>query len=245
MPRAGKGRGRARRPPRRGDAGPAARAARGGRRARGARRRARPGRAAARAARRGGARGPRARARASAGRRGEARRRRPSSSRTRRASPTRCWPASARAGAFSLTRVINATGVVLHTNLGRALLSPLAVERLAVVAGGYSNLEMDIAQKERGSRYAHVDGLLRRLTGAEGSLVVNNCASAVLLALETPRAGQGGHRLARRADRDRRRVPHPRHHAPLGRGAARGGRHQPDASQGLRRAPSAPTRGCS
>ncbi len=95
-----------------------------------------------------------------------------------------------RAGAFSLARVINATGVVLHTNLGRALLSPLALERLAAVAGAYSNLEMDIARKERGSRYAHVDGLLRRLTGAEGSLVVNNCASAVLLALESLAKGK-------------------------------------------------------
>ena len=95
-----------------------------------------------------------------------------------------------RAGVFSLTRVINATGVVLHTNLGRALLSSLAIERLGVVAGGYSNLEMDIARKERGSRYSHVDALLRRLTGAEGSLVVNNCASAVLLALETLARGK-------------------------------------------------------
>ena len=95
-----------------------------------------------------------------------------------------------RAGAFSLARVINATGVVLHTNLGRAVLSPLALERLAAVAGSYSNLEMDIARKERGSRYAHVDGLLRRLTGAEGSLVVNNCASAVLLALESLARGK-------------------------------------------------------
>jgi L-seryl-tRNA(Ser) seleniumtransferase len=95
-----------------------------------------------------------------------------------------------RAGAFSLTRVINATGVVLHTNLGRALLSPLALERLAAVAGAYSNLEMDVARKERGSRYSHVDALLRRLTGAESSLVVNNCASAVLLALETLARGK-------------------------------------------------------
>jgi L-seryl-tRNA(Ser) seleniumtransferase len=96
----------------------------------------------------------------------------------------------ARSGAFSLRPVINATGVVLHTNLGRALLSPLAVERLAQVAGHYTNLELDIATKERGSRYAHVEGLLRRLTGAEDALVVNNNAAAVLLALETVAHGK-------------------------------------------------------
>jgi L-seryl-tRNA(Ser) seleniumtransferase len=88
-------------------------------------------------------------------------------------------------GAFSLAPIINGTGVVLHTNLGRALLSPLAQERLLGVAGTYSNLEMDLARKERGSRYAHVAGLLRRLTGAPASLVVNNNAAAVLLALES------------------------------------------------------------
>jgi L-seryl-tRNA(Ser) seleniumtransferase len=96
----------------------------------------------------------------------------------------------ARAGAFSLAPVINATGVVLHTNLGRALLSPLARERLLSAAAAYSNLEMDIARKERGSRYVHLEGLLRRLTGAPASLVVNNCASAVLLALETLARGK-------------------------------------------------------
>jgi L-seryl-tRNA(Ser) seleniumtransferase len=88
-------------------------------------------------------------------------------------------------GAFSLRPVVNATGVVLHTNLGRALLSPLALERLARVGEAYSNLELDVATKERGSRYAHVEDLLRRLTGAEDALVVNNNAAAVLLALET------------------------------------------------------------
>jgi L-seryl-tRNA(Ser) seleniumtransferase len=91
----------------------------------------------------------------------------------------------ARGGAFSLAPVINATGVVLHTNLGRALLSPLARERLVSAAQAYSNLEMDVAKKERGSRYSHLEGLLRRLTGAPASIVVNNCAAAVLLALET------------------------------------------------------------
>jgi L-seryl-tRNA(Ser) seleniumtransferase len=93
-------------------------------------------------------------------------------------------------GVFSLASVINATGVVLHTNLGRALLSSLAQARLHEVAAAYSNLEMDLARKERGSRYAHVDGLLQRLSGAEAALVVNNCAAAVLLALETLARGQ-------------------------------------------------------
>jgi L-seryl-tRNA(Ser) seleniumtransferase len=90
-----------------------------------------------------------------------------------------------RVGLFSLRPVINATGVVLHTNLGRALMSALAIERLHAVAAAYSNLELDLATKERGSRYSHVEGLLRRLTGAEDALVVNNNAAAVLLALET------------------------------------------------------------
>ncbi|HKA63662.1 MAG TPA: L-seryl-tRNA(Sec) selenium transferase [Methylomirabilota bacterium] len=95
-----------------------------------------------------------------------------------------------KAGVFSLAPVINATGVVLHTNLGRALLSSLAQSRLHDVASAYSNLEMDLPRKERGSRYAHVEPLLRRLSGAEAALVVNNCASAVLLALESLARGK-------------------------------------------------------
>jgi L-seryl-tRNA(Ser) seleniumtransferase len=95
-----------------------------------------------------------------------------------------------RAGAFSLRPLVNATGVVLHTNLGRAPLSVRALERLALVGGQYSNLELDLETKERGSRYAHVEALLRRLTGAEGALVVNNNAAAVLLALETLARGR-------------------------------------------------------
>jgi L-seryl-tRNA(Ser) seleniumtransferase len=93
--------------------------------------------------------------------------------------------AGQRSGVFSLRPVINAQGVVLHTNLGRALLSALALERVAAVGAAYSNLELDLASKERGSRYSHVEALLRRLTGAEDALVVNNNAAAVLLALET------------------------------------------------------------
>ena len=93
--------------------------------------------------------------------------------------------AGQRAGVFSLRPVVNAQGVILHTNLGRAVLSPLALERVAAVGAAYSNLELNLASKERGSRYSHVEALLRRLTGAEDALVVNNNAAAVLLALET------------------------------------------------------------
>jgi L-seryl-tRNA(Ser) seleniumtransferase len=85
----------------------------------------------------------------------------------------------------SLRRVINATGVVLHTNLGRAPLPKVAVDAIARVAGGFSNLEYDIENGERGSRYVHCAGLLRELTGAEDALVVNNCAAALVLALNT------------------------------------------------------------
>ena len=83
----------------------------------------------------------------------------------------------------SLRRVVNATGVVLHTNLGRAPLAAAAVEEVAAVAAGYSNLEYDLERGERGSRGAHVEGLLRGLSGAEAALAVNNNAAAVMLAL--------------------------------------------------------------
>jgi L-seryl-tRNA(Ser) seleniumtransferase len=83
----------------------------------------------------------------------------------------------------SLVRVLNATGVVLHTNLGRAPLAEAALERVREVCGGYANLEYDLDERRRGSRHDHVRGLLAELTGAEDALVVNNCAGAVLLAL--------------------------------------------------------------
>jgi L-seryl-tRNA(Ser) seleniumtransferase len=89
----------------------------------------------------------------------------------------------ARRRAPSLRRVINATGVLVHTNLGRAPLAEAAIARVVEVAGGYSNLEYDLVRGERGSRQDHLAELLARLTGAEAALVVNNNAAAVLLAL--------------------------------------------------------------
>ncbi len=83
----------------------------------------------------------------------------------------------------TLTRVINASGVVLHTNLGRAPLSRSAQQAMSEIAGGYASLEYDLEKGKRGYRSVHASGLLRRLTGAEDALVVNNNAAAVLLCL--------------------------------------------------------------
>jgi L-seryl-tRNA(Ser) seleniumtransferase len=83
----------------------------------------------------------------------------------------------------TLLPVINATGVILHTNLGRAPLSDSAIRAMDAVSRGYSNLEFDLESGKRGSRLIHAESLLQKLTGAEAALVVNNCASAVLLAL--------------------------------------------------------------
>lgn len=85
----------------------------------------------------------------------------------------------------SLRRVINATGVVLHTNLGRSVLSEKAIERIIEVSRNYSNLEYDIRAGERGKRFIHIEHALRRLTGVEAATAVNNNAAAVLLCLNT------------------------------------------------------------
>ncbi len=90
----------------------------------------------------------------------------------------------------SLKSVINATGVVVHTNLGRSILSEKAIERIAEAARSYSNLEYDIQAGERGKRHVHVEGILKRLTGAEAATAVNNNAAAVLLCLNTIARGK-------------------------------------------------------
>ncbi len=92
---------------------------------------------------------------------------------------------SDRAATYSLRRVINATGVVVHTNLGRAPLSPEVAAHVASIASSYSNLEFDLEKGDRGHREAHAEGRLRSMLKAEASVVVNNNAAAVLLAVNT------------------------------------------------------------
>ncbi len=92
--------------------------------------------------------------------------------------------------AHTLQNVINATGIIVHTNLGRSLMAEEAVERLQVICRSYNNLEYDLEQGRRGSRYVHAEAILCELTGAEGALVVNNNASAVLLTLNTLAKGR-------------------------------------------------------
>ncbi|MGI6655587.1 MAG: L-seryl-tRNA(Sec) selenium transferase [Desulfobulbus sp.] len=89
-----------------------------------------------------------------------------------------------------LVKVINATGIIVHTNLGRSLLPGDALDAIYQVSASYSNLEFDLASGSRGSRYSHVEEVLTELTGAEAALVVNNNAAGVLLALETLARGR-------------------------------------------------------
>jgi len=97
-----------------------------------------------------------------------------------------------------LKPVINGTGIIVHTNLGRSNLSPKAIAAVVEVAGSYSNLEYDLERGERGSRYSHVEGLLCELLGCESALVVNNNAAAVLLVLSA--LGQGKEAIVSRGE---------------------------------------------
>ncbi|WP_101772640.1 L-seryl-tRNA(Sec) selenium transferase [Peptostreptococcus faecalis] len=99
---------------------------------------------------------------------------------------------------LSLKKVINGTGIVLHTNLGRSLLSPQIKNEIWDAASRYSNLEYDIDKGERGSRYSHLTDMIKRLTGAEDVLVVNNNAAAVLLVLST--LAKGGEAIVSRGE---------------------------------------------
>ena len=115
--------------------------------------------------------------------------------RTRRAGAPDSWGAEVRERVAAKSRaglrpLLNATGVVLHTNLGRAPLAPAALAAVAQVAAGYSNLEFDLHAGSRGSRHDHCRGLLREVTGAEDALAVNNAAGALVLALNAHAAGR-------------------------------------------------------
>jgi len=102
------------------------------------------------------------------------------------------WVREAAATAMTpnLKPVVNATGVVVHTNLGRSLAPPEVIANLAQIAGHYSNLEYDLAAGKRGSRYSAVEGIVCEISGAEAGMVVNNNAAAVLLCLETLARGK-------------------------------------------------------
>ncbi|MDE2484814.1 MAG: L-seryl-tRNA(Sec) selenium transferase [candidate division NC10 bacterium] len=109
---------------------------------------------------------------------------------SRAALVTEAQQIAARLSGPALRHLINATGVVIHTNLGRAPLAEAAIERVVEAARGYSNLEYDLEGGDRGSRQDHVERLLCRLTGAEAALAVNNNAAAVLLAINTLAEGK-------------------------------------------------------
>lgn len=86
---------------------------------------------------------------------------------------------------FKLKRVVNATGVIIHTNLGRSLMSEKVIRNIIEVSSNYSNLEYDLELGQRGSRYSHLEEIITKITGAESAMVVNNNAAAVLLVLST------------------------------------------------------------
>ena len=91
---------------------------------------------------------------------------------------------------FKLKRVVNGTGVVIHTNIGRSLVSPEVMDNISDIAVNYSNLEYNLEKGERGSRYDHLEDIITRITGAESAMVVNNNAAAVMLVLSSLARGK-------------------------------------------------------
>ena len=144
----------------------------------------------------------------------------------------------------SLRRVVNATGVVVHTNLGRSPLPEEAVRAVADVARGYSTLEYDVGSMARGSRHDHVERLVCALTGARRHRREQQRGRGHDGALRV-RSRPRGRRVARRARGDRRVVSHPRHHGAFRRAHARGGHDEQDPSRRLRARARAPARRCS
>ena len=128
-----------------------------------------------------------------------------------------------------LRRVLNLTGTVIHTNLGRAPLADSALQHLQATMSGPNNLEYDTTSGGRGDRDSIVEELLTTLTGAQAATVVNNNAAAVLLTDRRAGAWQGGDRLARRVGRDRRRISHARCDDRRRRDVGRSGYHQSHA----------------
>ena len=100
------------------------------------------------------------------------------------------YRAASRRMTHNLRYLVNATGVIVHTNLGRSRLAESALENIQTIAGGYSNLEFDLGQGQRGSRYSAVEDLICEISGAEAAMVVNNNAGAVLLCLDTVAKGK-------------------------------------------------------
>ena len=133
----------------------------------------------------------------------------------------------------SLRRVLNATGVVIHTNLGRSPLAAAALAQIQEVAVHYSTLEYDLNLGQRGSRQDHLEVLLQELTGAEAALVVNNNAGRGAPGPYLPGPGKRGHHLPGATGGDRRLLPPAGDHGGQRRPPPGSGHHQQDAPQGL------------
>ena len=127
--------------------------------------------------------------------------------------------AVARATGSTLRRVINGSGVIIHTNLGRSPISAAIWQRAAAAVSGYSNLEFDLEKGERGARDEHLAAVCHTLFGCEAAILTNNNAAGTLLALAAVAGGKDVV-VSRGARGDRRRVPRPRRYPAGGRAAA-------------------------